>query len=699
MRIEQITLYNFGSYEGKAVFDTKTDGTRNIILIGGKNGAGKTTLFTAMRLCLYGYMSMGYRSQNAYYFRSVSKLLNSSAKLVRPTKAHVQMQIALSNGHELDIYRLTRAWVLRDTLSETFCVEKNGSAINSGEVADFEKYLLSMIPPELFNFYFFDGEKIADFFLDEAGSTRIKEAFLTLCGYDVFDIMRKNFHRVSSAKGNSSPNLQEYLTAKENADRTREVCQTLSDSLRKCEADIELCVSNISALEKEYRKKGGITQNEWEEKRLTQREEEKKREALNTAMKKWANDLIPFLMIRDRIAAVKEQIEGEASDQKYRNFCEVLDSPEISQILAEQLPTLKEIAAKRLKHGNQPLLNLSLEQNATVLAQIKQILEFDKKEIFKCKRAIKRSLALSASLRQELENSSLSSEQEYMLQRAQLYEAKSRLLEQKVKLKKQLQEQEEIFLQAKGNLSNKQSRLEAELKRVSIDNISARAIVMLDKLQKVLYRCQVERVETIFRREINTLMRKKRFIDDIQIDDRFQIHIYRVEDISRESVAAVLTGTSGERLRTLLGNAAMEKLRQFTGTDDPDGMAFYCRSCGQATIALPVEIDKASLSNGEKQIFIMALYYSLAQLSGHEIPFIIDTPFARIDTEHRKNISQYFFKKLAGQVFILSTNEEIDSDHVQILKDHIASVYLLESTDEKRTTVVKNSYFEVPHGF
>lgn len=699
MRIEQITLYNFGSYEGEAVFDTKTDETRNIILIGGKNGAGKTTLFTAMRLCLYGYMSMGYRSQNAYYFRSISKLLNSSAKLVRPTKAHVQMQISLSNGHELDTYQLTRAWVLGDTLSETFLVEKNGSAINSGEVSDFEKYLLSMIPPELFNFYFFDGEKIADFFLDELGSTRIKEAFLTLCGYDVFDIMRKNFHRVFSGKGNSSPDLQEYLSAKENADHAKEACQALSNRLRKCEADLALCVSDISALEKEYRKKGGITQDEWEEKRLTLKEEEKKRETLNATMKKWANDLIPFLMIQDRIAAVKKQIEEEASDQKYRNFCEVLDSPEINQILAKQLPALKEIAAKRLKHGNQPLLNLSLEQNATVLAQIKQILEFDKKEIFKCKRAIKRSLALSASLRRELENSSLAFEQEYTFQRAQLYEAKSRLLEQKAELGKQFQEQREISKQADENLSRKQSHLEAELKKASINDISARAIVMLDKLQKVLYRRQVDRVETVFRREINTLMRKKRFIDDIRIDDQFQIHIYRVENLSTETVAAALTGASGERLRTLLGNAAMERLRQFTGTDDPNGMAFYCRSCGQTTVALPVEIDKASLSSGEKQIFIMALYYSLVQLSGHEIPFIIDTPFARIDTEHRKNISQYFFKKLTGQVFILSTNEEIDSDHVQLLKDRIASVYLLESTDGKRTTVVKNSYFEVPHGF
>ena len=52
-----------------------------------------------------------------------------------------------------------------------------------------------------------------------------------------------------------------------------------------------------------------------------------------------------------------------------------------------------------------------------------------------------------------------------------------------------------------------------------------------------------------------------------------------------------------------------------------------------------------------------------------------------------------------SQVFILSTDEEIDSDHVRLLEDRIASVYLLESVDNKRTAVIKNSYFEVPHGF
>lgn len=49
--------------------------------------------------------------------------------------------------------------------------------------------------------------------------------------------------------------------------------------------------------------------------------------------------------------------------------------------------------------------------------------------------------------------------------------------------------------------------------------------------------------------------------------------------------------------------------------------------------------------------------------------------------------------KLHGQVFILSTNEEINSDHVRIMGDRIAATYMLENADNKRTVVVNDSYF------
>ena len=117
MRINRIELYNFGSYEGETLFNTSVTNERNIILVGGKNGAGKTTLFTAMRLCLYGYMSMGYKSENAYYKRAVTKLINNNAKMTRPAAAHVRMEIQLSNGRGTDVYRLLRSWELSDSLT------------------------------------------------------------------------------------------------------------------------------------------------------------------------------------------------------------------------------------------------------------------------------------------------------------------------------------------------------------------------------------------------------------------------------------------------------------------------------------------------------------------------------------------------------------------------------------------------------
>ena len=250
MRIDKIVLNNFGSYEGETVFDTSTENGRNIILVGGKNGAGKTTLFTAMRVCLYGYMSMGYKNYNAFYTRAISKQINNTAKLTKPTKAGVSMQIMLSNGRDLDIYELTRSWVLDESLSETFMIAKNGELLSVDEIADFEKYLLSLIPPELFNLYFFDGEKIADFFMNEGSNARIKEAFLTLCGYDTFDIMRRNFKRISGGSASSSAALEEYLQAKQSAAVEDAKYQDLLTQMESCISDLDACEAEIVSLEK-----------------------------------------------------------------------------------------------------------------------------------------------------------------------------------------------------------------------------------------------------------------------------------------------------------------------------------------------------------------------------------------------------------------------------------------------------------------
>lgn len=693
MRIDNIVLNNFGSYEGETIFDTNAQSGKNIVLIGGKNGAGKTTLFTAMRVCLYGYMSMGYKNYNAFYTRAITKLINNNAKMVKPATAHVSMQISLSNGREIDQYKLLRSWVLGDSLTESFEVFRNDTALNSEEIADFEKYLLSLIPPELFNLYFFDGEKIADFFMNEGSNARIKDAFLTLCGYDTFDIMRRNFKRISGSGTTSNAALDEYWEAKQAAEKTQQEYSALLGEMSVCEDAISACEADIAALEKSYSQKGGISQEEWNQKLIQLREEEKKREMWNAMLRKWANELVPFLMIRDQVIALKDQIAKENNNQKFQNFCEILQSPEISILLPGTTQQIIDAAFSNYGSTDTQILDLSLDQSALLLSQISTILAFDANKVAKYKNAIKKSITLSAAIRQQLDNSNIAAVQEYMQRKAELFEKKSELLDKKVYLDHQISAQKELLQQVTAALSKTQAKLEAELKKASINDISARAIVMLDKLQKVLYRQQITKVEGFFRREIRTLMRKTHFIDDIKIDDDFNIFLYRYEAIEVSVLLDALAEKSEEHIVSVLGKEALQELFRLSGSVSLEGVILHCSSLAGETLNLPIRIDQTSLSNGEKQIFIMALYHSLVQLGRHEIPFIIDTPFARIDTEHRRNISQHFFCKLHGQVFILSTNEEINSDHVRIMGDRIAATYMLENADNKRTVVVNDSYF------
>ena len=343
--------------------------------------------------------------------------------------------MALNNGQGIDLYLIKRSWILTETLTEKFEVIKNQIDLSEEEIADFEKYLLSLIPPELFNLYFFDGEKIADFFLEEGSSFRIKEAFLTLCGYDTFDIMRKNFKRISDNSGQKISSLTNYIEAKEKLEETRKNVIEIERKIKNCADEIYNCELLIVALEKDYHEKGGITEEEWNNKIFSLKEEERKREEYNTLLKKWANDVVPFIILEDEIIELKKQIDIENQILKYNNFCEVINNEKISKML-DNVEEIKKQAFLIFGNNNPAYLNFSLEQNLLVTNQINNILSFEKKKILRYKKAIKNSINLSAKIRKELDKSSISTVQEYMKTKAKLFEEKSALLVMRVERKK-----------------------------------------------------------------------------------------------------------------------------------------------------------------------------------------------------------------------------------------------------------------------
>jgi DNA sulfur modification protein DndD len=59
-------------------------------------------------------------------------------------------------------------------------------------------------------------------------------------------------------------------------------------------------------------------------------------------------------------------------------------------------------------------------------------------------------------------------------------------------------------------------------------------------------------------------------------------------------------------------------------------------------------------SAGEDQIFALSLIAAIAKVTGTKVPIVMDTPLARLDTDHRSNVLRYFAAHAGEQVIFLS---------------------------------------------
>ena len=175
MKINKVKLHNFSSYEGNNEFDFEiTDAGKNIVLIGGKNGAGKTSLFTAIKVALYGPLAYGYVGVNSHYISKIKDLINSKAFQQEVVESEVQLTLQLKIERDIRNYVITRKWdYTNQKLTEEYTVARDGKLLNDQELSYFENYLRSIIPPDLFEFFLFDGEEVGNIFSTSAYNTYV----------------------------------------------------------------------------------------------------------------------------------------------------------------------------------------------------------------------------------------------------------------------------------------------------------------------------------------------------------------------------------------------------------------------------------------------------------------------------------------------------------------------------------------------
>ena len=696
MKIKRIQIKNIGPYINENIFQFDvSDLTKRLALIGGKNGAGKTTLFNAIKICLYGCIAYGFESNNAKYYAEIEKIINTNEKLKKIGEAEVIIDLLFDDGKYNYTYTFARAWkVAGAKISESFTVYKNGVALSSSERSDFESYLLQMLPPNLFRFYFFDGEKISDFVFNSNKNSDFKEAFLKLCGLDTMEIIRDNFRRISRTKANGSEQAStEYDACFEADNLIAHRVDCAEEEYKDISNELLLLEQKLAALEKSYAKGGGISKKEWRSMQEQIAKEEERREANRKWLKDIANNVLPFIILTSQLEELRAQIAIEHKAQIDANVRSTIDTPEIHAIIAEVLSQSGVISANNLSQDIinaistyagrtsqvQQILNLSDFDRFELTSKINSLLAFDISRIKSTTDDIEASLSCVKRIRKKMERSSIENYDAYLLEKSNLNEQKSILAKKLLEIEKELQLLPEQKAVSAAKLSKARSNYEAFLKKQSINDISARALLAFNELQHKLYDKSIRMVEEGFYDCFSSLINKSDLIDGIHIDRNLNVLPYKNKAFRADEIRKIIGKNGVEYLIAQIGLYGYEVLQEKL-------------MAGHVEFELPVEV-KQQLSAGEKQIFIMALYHGLSRLNKINVPYIVDTPFARIDREHRSKILTQFFTKLNGQILILSTDEEIVGDYQNMVSDIISDTYVLKHTSDGSTQILADTYF------
>ena len=694
MKIKKIILYNIGPYVDRNIFDLTSDDMRNIVLIGGKNGAGKTTFFKSIKTCLYGCRVWGFEAPGKEYYSIVENMLNTKLQYDMSARGYVELELVFDDGKQVDIYRLHREWEKKKRgIEETFLIYKQNELLDTENQSNFINYLLSIIPPDMFNFYFFDGESIANFFLGNNGGKNFKNAFLKLYGLDTLSLMVENFDRYFKKKDGGNTAYFTYQEVRKKLGVCEEEYKSMRDNLKNLENETDLLQIKLQALHKEYSKSGGVSLSEWKEINANLMKEEAKREEINRWLKEVANHYLPFLIAKKQMKELLVELEEEQEIKNQKAISEALQGENIQKSLFDFLNKkgisqssskdivkyLSQLFAIDTEHKN--LHDLTNTQMNKLIAQIYEKIEFEQQLIAKSVRTLSASLRNTKKLREQLAASSIDGYEDYSEQKETI---EKRVLELKLQTEKLIQEialkdVERIQLNAEFNKAKEV--YEKLLKSKSITELSSRAIGVYTLLEEELITRQGKILQEAFMECFSSIINKGNFIDGIVIDKNINVIPYKFIEVTFLQIENYMQANEKSHFLDMFDTKYLIEINKL-------------RLGEKETIMLPSPIN-APFSQGERQVYIMALYLALLKTSRKDIPFFIDTPFARIDSIHREKIVSEFFNKITNQMFILSTDEEIVGEYKELIDNKISNCFVLAINDYGSTTVVPSKYFEV----
>jgi DNA sulfur modification protein DndD len=667
MIFTRLTVENFGVFRGKHNFQlnpsqTPTELLAPVVLYGGKNGSGKTTLLEAVRLCLYGRAALGNRVRRIDYEAYLRERVHRTRNGDLFHTATVEIGFEYVHAGVLSKYDAVRRWhVEGEKVEEHIYVHKDGHLFNDIDDSHWDEFLRDLIPPGVADLFFFDGEQIQSLADEETETAALETAIGGLLNLNLIERLRTDLDLYLRQQEQKEQTQLQRL-----ADSLRTEFESLDQILRELKQDRAGLVSRLDQLRKradvarQALVREGANFLEQRAKLEERRKDiEQQLEQTRNLIREQANALLPFAIAPRWTWRLRSTLQLEAQAEEARLAAKV--RKESAETIAQAL--LNESFRKRILPKATASEWTRLAGELTNLLQTEQMIS-DEPNLH----------AFSNQRREQI----LSSIQEVLEVVPNHIEELGRHLEQ---------------------LEEEQSRVAQALRQIPEDAVANPLIEEFQRLSE-----QIGEVTQQKNDKDEAIRQLELQIGDIERQRKkvwLQIASAVGVDLKMERAAKVQITL--DQYRTRITEIKLRELEEHVAD-------YFNRLCRKQEMVRYVSIDpdnyhvtlraengevipKSSLSAGERQLYAMALLWALRSVSGRQLPVIVDTPMARLDSDHRLTLLTEFFPHAAHQLILLSTDTEIDSQAYDILRPAISHAYLLNYDMDAGCTTVEERYF------
>lgn len=648
MKIHCLEIENYRQFRGKNKIDFSLDNEKNFTVIQGVNGAGKTNILNAITWCLYGTEAhllkyrdkMGKINEAALAEMNDGDTLNTCVKITLGTEAPIfiferEIEAQKHNGTITSSEKIPKAWRL---------ISGDWDPLKSPESA-----IQSLLPERIHQFFFFDGERLDDFFQTESAED-VKRAILDVSQIQLLEtgVDHTNYvmNQITKKEKGTSPKIEELTTKIEAISKGKE---NTEKKLKEARIDLHDVQLEINKLQEKLR-------NSSQEIIKTK---QKQRDDLDTQNESYKKLIENFEKESNRnLLTLGVPVFG------YKAIIETISKINEKTAKGELPPKIRAIYLKELLDREECLCGENLKQNKRAKEKILVLLEDTKfteieEDIMTGKYALENAI-LSISDSFHKQNDIRQNTAEFI---------------------KKINENNEIL-----------KTLSKEIEDFDVDEIGkieSRLITFQNKQrefhqQEGILKSKIELAENTVKelnREIEKETKAKK-IHELLVKKRqiCQSVIETLEEIKKELIDEVRDQIE-TNTRKYFFDLIWKKdtFKELTINDDYE-ISVLSKHGSEAL---------GSLSAGERQVLALSFMSALRGVSGFSAPVIIDTPLGRISGEPRSNIASSLPDYLKNiQVTLLVTDEEYTETVKSKLLPSVNKEYVLQHDEEESRTKV-----------